>query len=124
MGDQYLEFVRQLPETKDEMKSALVKFEHADLSTKAEVGKNLLIDHKIAEKAIQIMGDTIYEQTVENGVLRNMIGNVNDSLVQELVDKKKSKDSSDERNKVILQQLNKTVQRSRQLVYTPVKKAA
>jgi hypothetical protein len=108
-----IDYVKSQPATKEEVTKALQAYKSADLATQAETGGRLIAQVKVYEEAVQIMGDNIYDLNVENDSLRNIIGNVDEKKVQELCQQKKLSDTKNDRNKIILASLQKTMLKSK-----------
>lgn len=117
-----IETIKEKPEVKAEVQKALQSYTEANLATQAKIGAILTVQNKVYEEAVIIMGDTIYDLEIENDTLRGFIGAVDESLVQKQCEQKKRQDNRDEKNRRILQSINKKIASS-QVLISDTKKA-
>ena len=108
-----MELVKNSDSVKQEINQSIIEYKKADLSTQSAIGLNLLIDNKVFNETIEIMGDTIYDKTIENYALRDQIGQVDESKVKQFTSKRKNTDTRNDRNKLILEQLSKTLSKNK-----------
>lgn len=108
MGE-VIDFIKNQQTTKEEIVKALQAYKSTNLATQAEIGAKLTAQVKVYEEAVTIMGENIYDLNVENDALRNLIGNVNEKEVQDICQQKKLNNTTDDKHKIILASLHKTM---------------
>jgi hypothetical protein len=108
-----IEYIKNQPSTKQEVATAIAKYKSASLATQAAAGEKMIAQVTVYDEAIQIMGDSIYDLNVENDSLRTMIGHVDEKEVQDLCQKRKMNDSRNDKNKIILASLKKTISKNK-----------
>lgn len=113
MSDDFIDLVKNDENVKKEICSAVQEYNKLDLSTKEAIGRNLLISNKVFTQTMEVMGDTIYDISVENDALRDQIGKVNEEKVKDFSYQRKAMDTKDDKNKIILNKLSKTLQKSK-----------
>ena len=100
-------------ECKEESKRALQIFNQGDLSTKEQIGKKALFQNKAYAKAVEILGDTVYNVASERDVYKEMVGNVDQNLVDSALATKKASKTNTDKNKLIMQEKTKPVSGSK-----------
>ena len=78
-----VEFLKSDPNVRQQIRSDLIKFNKQNLVTQAKKGEELVAIVPVIKQAIQIMGDDIYELGVENDILRNKMGDVDEKWLSQ-----------------------------------------
>ena len=94
------------------------KFNEMSLINKAEAGKKLFIKFKQYEEAVQICGDTIYEQSLEIDELKDKLisfGEYNELEIKAAIQSKKLNTDNETKNKKIQDRLLQTINLSKAL---------
>ena len=96
------------------------KFIEMSLINKAEAGKKLFLKFKQYEEAVQICGDTIYEQSLEIDELKDKLisfGEYNELEIKTAIQSKKLNTDNETKNKIIRDRLQQTLTKSKALTY-------
>lgn len=102
-----VEYLKTNSEIRNKIREELVDLSKQSLSTKARRCEELTANTVVYQEAIQIMGDDIFDLTVENNVLKERIGPVETSWLEDKKEKSKLSYDSEAKGKVILSRLKK-----------------
>jgi argininosuccinate lyase len=118
MENEIIKFVENDKSFRIELKDDFKKLNNMSVINKAELSKQLFIDARKFEKAFEIAGDTIYDLTIENEALTeklDKIGEYDEKEINDFINNKKAIVSNENKNKVIREQLLKTIQKAKSL---------
>lgn len=120
------EIINKIKNDKDvqhEVQNAVLMYNNQNLSTKEELGRNMLIKNTIYNKAIYQMGDTIADMDIEIeekdskiNYLEKKIGITDKEIIKEMSNKGIKLIKEEDRNKRILKRLNKNNEKHKQLM--------
>ena len=116
MADEIIQQIGTDPNFIKSLKPEYEKFNSMTTVNKAEAGKKLFLNIKKYEAAIQICGDTIYEQCLEIEELTsklNSYGDYNENEINEKVKFRKLNTNNDNKNKIIRDRLQQTLLRAK-----------
>ena len=102
----------------DELKTNLMKFKEANITTQAAAGQKLTLEVDVLRKALNIFGDTVYDLDLENEALKEKIkdyGDLDLEKLNQIIAYKKSNTEIEDKNKRILSRLNQTMDKSRMI---------
>ena len=119
MADEIVEQIGKDPNFIKSIKPEYDKMNSMALVNRAEVGNKLFVKFKQYESAIQIAGETIYEQCLEIDELRNQIisyGDYNENEINTKVQFRKLNTNNENKNKIIRDRLLQIISRSRALI--------
>ena len=119
MADEIVEQIGKDPNFIKSIKPEYDKMNSMALVNRAEVGNKLFVKFKQYEAAIQIAGDTIYEQYLEIDELKNKVisyGDYNEQEINKNVQFKKLNTNNENKNKIIRDRLLQIISRSRALI--------
>ena len=94
------------------------KFDEMSLINKAEAGKKLFIKFRQYEEAVQVCGNTIYDQCLEIGELKDKLtsfGEYNELEIKAAIQSKKLNTDNETKNKIIRDRLQQTLTKSKAL---------
>ncbi len=112
---EYIDLAQSQEEVKNKMIVAIKNYDQGNLQSQAIAGRALVAQNEGLKSALKIAGDCIYDKSIENDTLRSMIGNVDEDFVQQVVSEKKTNDTNDDKNKRILEELKRTMNKTKQL---------
>ena len=92
---------------RDETKQALKEFNEQSLQSQAKQGEQLTSMMPAIKKAFELSRDDNYELVVENTVLRDKIGDVNEAWLDASKKKLLANTGDDEKNKVYLERMKR-----------------
>lgn len=116
--DEIVKFVENDNSFRIEIKDDFNKLKNMSIINKAELSKQLFIDARKFEKIVQVAGDTIYNLTTENETLTeklNAIGEYDEKEITDFIKNKKANVTDENKNKIIREQLLKTLQKAKSL---------
>ena len=112
----FIEIIQKDTKMQNDISNIVNKYNNQSYATKSILGKNALIQSSIYKEAINIMGDTIDDMDIEveekdNKIsfLENKIGVTDDKIVEEMKRLDLDKITDKEKNKKIMNRLNKTL---------------
>ena len=112
----FIEIIKKDTKIQDEKSQTVEKYNNESFSTRSQKGQNALIQSKNFKQAIEIMEDTIDDMDIEieqkdNKIsfLEKKIGVTDDKIVEEMNRLYLNKISDEEKNKRIMNRLNKTL---------------
>ena len=112
---QYIDLAKEQEETKNKMLVSVQEFDRGSLQSQAKTGRILMAQNEALKDAIKIAGDCVYDRSVENDTLRGLIGEVDEAFVKARTEDKKKNDTNDDKNKRILEELRKTMNKTKAL---------
>lgn len=112
---EFIELAQTQEDTKNRMLVAVQDFDKGSLQSQSKVGRALVAQNEGLRAAIKIAGDCIYDKSLENDSLRSIIGEVDESFVKNYMIEKKKNETNDDKNKRILAELQKTMNKTKQL---------
>ena len=123
-----IERVKQNPSFKQDVSRELTEFRKEAVAGRAQAGEILLVQNRALQQATQVMAEDIYDLTeendnltIENNGLRNQLGTcLNENQLKKYCkDKKLELGTDNDRNKRILDRLNKRLAESdKQIKYS------
>ena len=112
----FIEIIQKGTKIQNDISNIVNKYNNQSYATKSILGKNALVQSSIYKEAINIMGDTIDDMDIEieekdNKIsfLENKIGVTDDKIVEEMKRLDLDKITDKEKNKRIMNRLNKTL---------------
>lgn len=119
-SDSYKEsIIKQVKQVyNDELKSTIIKFKEANISTQAAAGQRLSVEADVLRKALDIFGDTVYDLDLENEALKEKLkeyGELDIEKLKQLIEYKKSNTELEDKNKRILSRLSLTMDKSKMI---------
>ena len=123
--DTWLENVKNNKVFRENANQKLVKFRAESVAARAQAGEILLGQNDLKDHAMQMIADALYDKTeendelkIENGGLKDQLGNLfNEDKLSYYCKSEKAKLGGDaERNKRILQDLNKRLEQSEKAI--------
>ena len=112
----FIEIIQKDTKIQNDISNIVDKYNNQSYATKSILGKNALIQSSIYKEAINIMGDTINDMDIEieqkdNKIsfLENKIGITDDKVIEEVNRLDLNNVSDKEKNKRIMNRLNKTL---------------
>ena len=109
-----LKHATECDDVKKETVRSLVVFDKNDYKTKAAIGREALVQQKALSKALQIGSDTITRVATERDTYKDMLGEAaNCSAVNDAIENKILKQTRNTKNRILIQELNKTIEQSK-----------
>jgi len=115
MSTEIVEFLKSDPIVRQQIKADLIEYNKQGLVTQAKKGEELTAIVPVIKQAIQIMGDDIYELGIENEILRDKMGNVDEKWLSQTKVNIMSKTMIPEKNNYILNRMKNQIAKSRQV---------
>ena len=118
----FIEIIQKDTKIQNDISNIVDKNNNQSYATKSVLGKNALIQSSIYKKANIIMGDTINDMDIEieqkdNKIsfLENKIGVTDDKIIEEMKKLDLNKLTNKERNNRIMNRLNKTLNKQKNI---------
>ena len=112
----FIEIIQKDTKIQNDISNIIDKHNNQSYATKSKLGENAIIQSSIYKEAINIMGDTINDMDVEIeqkddkiSFLENKIGVTDNKVIEEMNRLDLNKVSDKEKNKRIMNRLNKTL---------------
>src|SRR5271156_6071991 len=80
--NEIVSYLKQDPLVRQRIKDYLTEYSKQNLVTQAQRGKELVAIAPVVMEAVKIMSDDIYELSIENDVLRDKMGNVDEEWLK------------------------------------------
>ena len=113
-SQEYLELIKQDVDVQKEAMRALTLFNKSDLKTKAAIGETIIVEKKLLERAVDTAVETIAVVSTERDHYKETVGDqANQQVVQEVLANKLTKQSKNDKNKIALRELKRTIERSK-----------
>ena len=112
----FIGIIQKDTKIQNDISNIIDKYNNQSFATRSKLGENALIQSSVYKEAINIMGDTINDMDMEieqkdNKIsfLENKIGVTDDKVIEEMKNLDLNKISNNEKNKRIMNRLNKTL---------------
>lgn len=118
MEEFIIDQVKDDNEYQNEVKNNIVEYNNLSIISQAEAGKHLLYKNRQLERGMIIMGDIIYDKTLENKILKESqqrLGVYSEKDVQAVINKKKKLNTNKEKNSLIMDEIKMHLDKNRQL---------
>ncbi len=113
--DLALAIVKDDRSVREESKTSLKEFKEQSLQTQAKKGEQFTVMMPAIKRAFEMMRDDSYDLVVENNVLRDKMGDVNEQWLETSKKKLLENTGDDEKNKSLLERMRKQQQKLKQL---------
>ena len=105
--DLAIDIVRGDKSIREETKQAMKEYKQQSLQSQAKQGEQLTSMMPAIKRAFELVRDDNYELVVENNVLRDKIGDVNEDWLETSKKKLLENTGDDEKNKVFLERMRR-----------------
>src|SRR5271156_703746 len=113
MGE-IIEYVKNNIETNLKIKEELIELKKQNVSTQAKRAEELTANLVVYSKAIEMMGDEIFDLGIENETLREKLGDVDEKWLTEEIQRIKISHNEGTKKKFILERMQKQYSKLKQ----------